>query len=66
MENSKTIEAILDQIKDEALKIVAKQALFSSRKALDITEQNRIKYVVDEIDKIMPKALKIRGKNEIA
>ena len=64
MENSQTIEVILNQIKDNSVKMVAEHALLSSRKALDIPEYSRIKNIADDIDRIMPKALRLRGKNE--
>lgn len=66
MENNQTIEAILSQINDISIRTVAEHALLIARKALDRTEHSRVKYVADEIDKIMPRALKARTKNETA
>ncbi len=62
MESPPTIEIILRQIKDESVRIVAEQALKTSRKALDMPRSSRIKFVADEIDTKMPRALKLRGK----
>lgn len=62
MENTPTIETILKQIEDEAVRLVAEQALETSRKALDMPRSSRIKFVADEIDIKMPKALRLRGK----
>ncbi|MCP4763176.1 MAG: hypothetical protein GY870_15490 [archaeon] len=66
MENNQTIEVILSQINDTSIRTVAEHALLSARKALDMTEHTRVKYVTDEIDKIMPRALKARKKDETA
>jgi hypothetical protein len=59
-QNKETIESILAHIKDQSLRIVAEASLVSARKALDMSEYSRLSYVVDEIHKIMPKALKAR------
>ncbi len=64
MEDNQTIEEILNQINDPSVKMIAEHALLSARKALDMAEFSRVKHVVDEIDKIMPRALKARVKNE--
>jgi hypothetical protein len=66
MENNQTIETILSQISDKPIRAVAEHALLSARKALDMSERGREKYVADEVDKIMPRALKVRMKNEVA
>jgi hypothetical protein len=58
--NKETIESILTHIQDQSVRIVAKASLVSARKALDMSENSRLGYVVDEIHKIMPKALKAR------
>lgn len=62
--NKETIESILSHIKDQSVRIVAEASLVSARKALDMGEHSRISYVVDEIHKIMPKALRARSDNE--
>jgi putative lipoic acid-binding regulatory protein len=61
MDNHKTIETILKKIEDESIKLVAEHALETSRKALDMTPSSRVRFVADEIDMKMPKALKLRG-----
>jgi len=66
MENNQTIEVILSQINDTSIRTVAEHALLSARKALDKPEHSRVKDVADEIDKIMPRALKARLKDETA
>lgn len=66
MNDKKTVESILGQITDPAIRIVAEQSLKVARKALDMSESSRLRFVVDEIDKIMPKALKARAEHEIA
>lgn len=65
MENNQTIEVILSQINDTSIRTVAEHALLSARKALDKTEHS-VKDVADEIDRIMPRALKARLKDETA
>lgn len=64
MDKKNTIDSILSQIQDPAVRIVAEFALEKSRKALDMSQTSRLPFVVDEIHKIMPKALKVRGDNE--
>jgi hypothetical protein len=66
MKDKETVELIIRQIEDPAVKTVALHALEKARKALDMSEHTRIQFVVDEIHKIMPKALKIRSNNETA
>lgn len=65
MKNEKNIEKVLAQIKDPAVKLLAEHSLKIARHALDNKSgASRDSYIVDEIDKIMPKALKRRFKNE--
>lgn len=64
MREKETIHTILGQIKDPAVRTVAEHSLRTSRKAMDMGQRSRIQFVIDEIHKIMPKALKIRSKNE--
>ena len=61
MESTPTIETILSQIEDESVRMVAEQALETSRKALDMLPSSRVKFVADEIDTKMPRALRLRG-----
>ena len=62
MRDEKAIEAILGQIEDPAVRIMAEHSLKVARKALDIPDYSRLQSVVDEMHKIMPKALKA-GRN---
>ena len=62
--DTETIDMILGRIKDPAVRTVAEHSLKNARKALDMSEYSRIQFMVDEIHKIMPKALKVRLKNE--
>lgn len=66
MEKKHTIDSILSQIKDPAVRIVAEFTLEKARKALDMSQSSRLPFVVDEIHKILPKALKVREENETA
>lgn len=60
MRDKVTIESILAQISDPAIRIVAEHALKTARRALDMSEYARKPFVVEEIHKIMPRALKVR------
>ena len=64
MREKETLHSILRQIKDPAVRLVAEHSLKISRKAMDMSQYSRIQFVVNGIHKIMPKALKIRSKNE--
>ena len=64
MRDKVTIESILGQISDPAVRILAEHSLKVARKALDMSEYSRIQFVVDEIHKVMPKALKVRTNHE--
>ena len=64
MKDKETIESILGQINDPAVKIMAEHSLKIARKAMDMSEYSRVQFVVDEIHKIMPKALKVRTSHE--
>jgi sigma54-dependent transcription regulator len=66
MKDKVTIEAILGQINDPAIRIMAEHSLKICRKALDMSDYSRKQFVVDEMHKIMPRALKVRAKNETA
>lgn len=58
------LESVINHINDPAVKIVAEHSLKAARKALDLSEYSRKQYIVDEIEKIMVKALKKRTENE--
>jgi ArsR family metal-binding transcriptional regulator len=64
MHDKETVETILGQIKDPAVRAVAEHSLKTARKALDMSEYSRVQFVVDEIHKIMPKALRLRSNHE--
>lgn len=64
MSDKVSIDSILGQINDPAIRIMAEHSLKSARKALDMGELSRKQFVVDEIHKIMPRALKVRTDNE--
>lgn len=64
MHDKETVETILGHIKDPAVRTVAEHSLKTARKALDMSEYSRIQFVVDEIHKIMPKALRVRSNHE--
>lgn len=66
MREKVTIESILAQIHDPAIRIVAAHSLKTARRALDMSEYTRKLFVVDEIHKIMPRALKVRADHETA
>jgi hypothetical protein len=66
MRDKVTIESILGQISDPAIRIMAEHSLKTARKALDMSEYSRKQFVVDEIHKIMPRALKVRADHETA
>ena len=63
MSNPQSIVSILEHIKDPACRLVAQQALDIATKALDKSQSSQMTYLVDEIEKIMPKALKLREAN---
>lgn len=63
MADTTTVEAILEQIHDPAIRLVAQTALNQSRKAMEFSDRSRITFVADEIGKIIPKALKQRVTN---
>jgi hypothetical protein len=60
MREKVTIESILAQINDPAIRIVAEHSLKTARRALDMSEYTRKQFVVEEIHKIMPRAVNIR------
>ena len=62
--SDKTVESIISQIEDPAVRIVAEHSIKVAKKALDMSAHSRLQYVVDEINKIMPKGLKNRTNNE--
>ena len=64
MGKENTLEEIIDKIGDPACRLVAKQALTASRRALDRTKSTQLQYISEEITKIMPKALKLRNQND--
>ena len=64
MQEKETLEEILKRIADPAVRIVAEQALETSKDALNRTERNQKSYVADEVEKIIFKALKVRMNNE--
>ncbi len=64
MSKYEILDSVLDQIKDPAVKIVAKHSLRIAKQALDIEKKSQVQYVVDETRKIFPKALKKRAENE--
>lgn len=59
-----TIESIIGQIHDPAIRIMMEHSLSVARKAMDMSEHSRIQHVVGEIEKILPKALKVRASHE--
>ena len=63
MDKKETLDTVIEQIQDPSVKMVAKQSLKVAKQALDIGQHSRIQYVVDEIRKIFPKALKKRTGN---
>lgn len=62
MRDENAIETIIGQIKDPAVRIMTEHSLKVARKALDIPDYSRLQFVVEEMHKVMPKALKV-GKN---
>ncbi|NVM20270.1 MAG: hypothetical protein HWN68_00635 [Desulfobacterales bacterium] len=64
MRDKVTIESILGQINDPAVRIIAEHSLRVARKALNMSEYSRKRFVVEEIDKIMPRALKVRANHD--
>lgn len=64
MKDKETIELILGQISEPAIKIMAEHSLKTARRALDMSVSVRVQFVVDEMQKIMPKALKVRTDHE--
>lgn len=59
------LESIFRKIEDPAVRIIAEHSLQVARKALDMPVYSQLSYVVDEIDRKMPKALKQRTHHEI-
>jgi len=61
MTDPSTVETIIEQIDDSAIRMVARTALTQARKAMDFSEHSRIGFVADETGKIIPRALKQRA-----
>ena len=66
MADVENFESILKEIDDSACQIVAQKALQSARKALEMSESDRKRFISDEVDKVMPRALKLRTTDETA
>ncbi len=66
MDEEKTLEELIEKIEDPACRLVAKQSLTAARRALDRTQAGQLLYISEEITKIMPKALKVRGQDDTA
>lgn len=66
MSDKVSIDSILGQINDPAIRIMAEHSLKTARKALDMSDYSRKQFVVEELHKIMPRALKVRADNETA
>ncbi len=64
MAEIENLESVLKNIADPACRSVAQQTLKVAHKALDMSKGSRNQFFIDEIEKIMPKALKLRTKNE--
>ncbi|OGR02343.1 MAG: hypothetical protein A2520_00770 [Deltaproteobacteria bacterium RIFOXYD12_FULL_53_23] len=64
MSDKVSIDSILGQINDPAIRIMAEHSLKTARKALDMSDYSRKQFVVEELHKIMPRALKVRADNE--
>ena len=58
------LESVLKKIEDPACRMVAQEALKVAHKALDMSKGARNQLLIDGIEYIMPKALKLRKKNE--
>ncbi len=66
MTDPSTVETIIEQIDDSAIRMVARTALTQARKAMDFSEHSRIGFVADETGKIIPRALKQRATDAAA
>jgi len=66
MSDKVSIDSILGQINDPAIRIMAEHSLKTARKALDMSDYSRKQFVVEELHKILPRALKVRADNETA
>ena len=59
------IEIILEKIENPACRFVARHSLKSAQKALlDKNKRSQKQFLIDEIGKVMPQALKLGKENE--
>ncbi len=65
MTEIENIEIVLEKIENPACRFVARHSLKSAHKALlDKNKRSRKQFLIDEIGRIMPQALKLGKENE--
>lgn len=60
-QEKETIQLIIEEISDPAVKLIASHALTESRKAMNMSHHVRKTAVADQISKILTKAMKLRS-----
>jgi len=64
MTEIKNIDKIISDIKEPVYKFISAESLKIAREALDLSDRRQIEFFIEEVNKILPKALKLRKENE--